>query len=334
MKDEQIKIGVEEIRNIKMTPKEKKLVLENVLTFPISITQPVRSPFTFISIFQKHHFAFYSMASLLVIVLSSGGVAFASQESLPGNILYPIKVSIIEPINSALKFSTESKAKYESKLATERLIEAETLAYQGKLDAPKEKQINDLLAIHTTALDKSIKELKQNKSDEVASSIATNFQVEMNAHAQVLDIINEQKNIGIASSEYAIGQQVENAQISTTARINADKIRVSSNNNNKEDVAQTASEYAKKIESVKTMIDSTTSDLNQITTTSPVKQKIIEDTRKTLDESKKFLNEAHEQNTNGDPKDAYSSVLKSENAAKEADIFFKTGIQLEDKNNN
>ena len=79
------------------------------------------------------------------------GVVFASQESLPNSIFYPLKVNIVEPIRGALTFSHKNKAKYEINLATERLVEAETLAGQGKLDKINEKKLNNLLNKHTVA---------------------------------------------------------------------------------------------------------------------------------------------------------------------------------------
>ncbi|MFA4975812.1 MAG: DUF5667 domain-containing protein [Candidatus Paceibacterota bacterium] len=343
MKNEEIQIGINKIQNIKMTTEEKKLVLENILTSPIAIKKSIPSPYSFqsfVSILQRNHFAYYSMATFLIIVLSSGGIALASQESLPGNILYPIKVSIIEPINSALKFSTEAKAKYESSLATERLIEAETLASRGKLDTSKEKQINDLLAIHTTALDEAINKLhKEDQSSEKAYEIATNFKAEMSAHAQILDIINEQNNtnVGVSTSINLEKQQTEDTQISATARINANKIKVFSKENNKNVVKETQNEYVKKKQSVETMISSTASTLNQSTatssSTSTIKQKIIDNTRETLETSNQFLNNANEQNEKGNEEDAYSSLLDSESRAKEANIFLERGLQLEEENN-
>lgn len=329
MENEKIQIGVDKIKDIKMSTEEKKLVLENILTFPIAIKESIHSPYSFqsfISILQRNHFAYYSMATFLILILSGGGIVFASQESLPGNILYPIKVSIIEPINSALKFSTETKAKYESSLAMERLIEAETLAYQGKLDTSKEKQINDLLDIHTTALNTAINKLqKENKSDEKASEIAINFKAEMSAHAQILDIINEQNNTNVSTS-------------STTARISANKINILEKENNENMIKRTQNEYAKKKQSVEIMIGSTASTLNQSATTSnstsTIKQKIITNTRETLEESSQFLNDANEQNKIGNEENAYSSLLNSESKAKEANIFLERGLQLEKEKNN
>jgi hypothetical protein len=235
MEDEKIKIGISKIQNIKMTEREKENILKNILNFSIQEKKQIKSPYSFLSTFQKNHFAFYSMATFLILVLSGGGVAMASQKSLPGDILYTIKVSVIEPINSSIKFSTEEKAKYESGLAKERIIEAETLAYKGKLDPIKEKQINDLLIAHTNEFDKAINLLNKENQKEKAYSIATNFQYEMDARAESLDVIVKK----IDSKK----EDNNNTQIAITARNNAEKINLSYK---KEEVKEDKKEYAKK----------------------------------------------------------------------------------------
>lgn len=221
MENEKIKNGIKEIQNIRMTKNEKENTLKIILNSPTPI-KPIKSPYSFLSIFPKRYFINYAVAFCLIIVLSGGGIVSASQKSVPGNALYALKVNIIEPINSSLKFSAESKAQYETSLAIERLVEAETLAYQGKLDMPKEKQLNDLLIVHTEAFDKAINKLSKEEQKEKAQIIAKNFQYEMNSHAEALDIITQK-------SDYE--NKEKNIRIAKTARNNAEKINASSEEN-------------------------------------------------------------------------------------------------------
>lgn len=238
--NEKIKIGIDQIQNIKMTEREKENILKNVLNFSVQTEKPIHTPYSFFLTFQKHHFSFYSMATFLILILGGSGVALASQKSLPGDILYPIKVSIVEPINSSLKFSTEEKATYESGLAKERIIEAETLAYKGELDPIKEKQINNLLIAHTTKFDRAITLLHKENKDEKAYSIATNFQYEMDASAESLDSIVKKTD--------SKKEDNDNTQISITARNNAEKIKLSYKKEGSEDKKdeEDKKEYAKK----------------------------------------------------------------------------------------
>ncbi len=202
MQEEKLQKGAEEIRAIKMTTLEKKIILEKVLSSLVG-EQPIKSPY-------KFGFMQYASAFCLLLVLS-GGVVFASGGSLPGNILYPLKVSIVEPIRAALTFSPEAKIQYETGLTTKRLTEAKTLAAEGKLDLPKEQELSALLDIHARAVTKATLELhkkepisttdknsdtKDKKVDNAAATntnVTANSQVGIDAHAELLDIVNGQK---------------------------------------------------------------------------------------------------------------------------------------------
>ena len=209
MEDEKLnlklKTGIVEIRKIAMNALEKEHALKNILHSTVSPLSPVPSPWGFHSftiLIQKNRLLSYVVASCLILVLGGTGAVYASLDSLPGNILYPLKVNIIESVYSTFTFSLEGKAEYESGLATMRLIEAETLADRGELDAEKEKILTVLLESHTTALGKNLGKIQQKqpaedknrkeddeKDRDRADKIINNFQSEMNTHAQLLDTI-------------------------------------------------------------------------------------------------------------------------------------------------
>ncbi len=335
MKDEKLQKGIEEIRKIGMTNDEKNRILKHILHSPI-IDKPVKSPwtaFSFVSSFRKNHLFYYTAISLFII-LSGGGVVVASKGSLPGNILYNLKVSVVEPITGTFIFSPEAKIKYESGLAVKRLVEAETLATENKLDPAKEKQLNDLLISHTTALDKALASVDQTQAteDEQVSEVVSNFHAEMNAHAKILDLITTSQS----SDNIQTQQNERNIQISNTARINGDNIK---NSFKREDPKNenTAEVYDKKKEIVKEIIKSTATKLDENAAaapveSSPIKQSIINDTQTTLKQAEQLLNEADKKDKEGDPQSAYSSLLQSENSAKEAKIFLKAGLELKDGN--
>jgi hypothetical protein len=75
MKNTKTPIGIEEIQKIKMTLEEKERILGNVLSSPIQITKPIKSPYSFISIFQKNQFAYFGVILLLLVVLGGGNLA-------------------------------------------------------------------------------------------------------------------------------------------------------------------------------------------------------------------------------------------------------------------
>jgi hypothetical protein len=224
MKDKKLQKGINEIKNIKMTNSEKELIFSNILTSSPQIIKPIKSTwvdFSFVMMLKRKQLVYYIIIPLFII-LSSGGVVFASVDSLPDSILYPLKVNVVEPIRGALTFSPKNKAKYEVNLATERLIEAETLASQGKLTKSKEKKLNDLLESHTKSLDKTLDVIKKTEPREQTDKIITDFSSKMNVHAEVLNIIKNKKD-----------NNHEDNQISKNAKRNAKKISNESKNNEK-----------------------------------------------------------------------------------------------------
>lgn len=198
MKDEEIKNGINELKKTTMTSLERSQIFENVLNNKnVEKEKPVKSPwiYSFGFFIQRNRVLSYSTLVLLFVVLGSGGFVSASQKSLPGMALYSLKVNLIEPAGSLLKLYPEEKAQYESNLATKRLVEAEVLARENKLDSTKETQINDLLTKHTVALNKAISLSEEDESGEKIYEIAINFQNEMNIHAEKLENTKNQGDI-------------------------------------------------------------------------------------------------------------------------------------------
>ena len=232
MKDKNIKIGISEIKGIVMTDAEKKRIYEGVLS-TVNKPSPVKSPWSFSTIsfiFTRTRFAYYVIIPL-VFVLSGSGAVFASEKSLPNNLLYPLKVKVVEPIKGALKLNPKSKAKYESSLASKRLLEAEVLATENKLDLKKEEKLNRLLVKHTEALNDALEEVNTSEIDEDSESISNNFQIEMNDHARVIDMLTK-KELYKEDNENKEDKKIDkfkDGTISNTARVGAEKIRNISN---------------------------------------------------------------------------------------------------------
>lgn len=316
--EKKLNIGREEILKIKMTHTEKKRLLDTILQ-SASKNSSI-SPYSFLLKFGNYRIAYGVFASFLLVILGTGIVS-ASKASLPGSVLYPLKVDVIEPINKVLLFSPLKKIQYESDLAESRLVEAETLANQGRLDIKNETKLNSLLELHAKNLNEEVEKRRQTSSEnntENEDEIITDFAAKMNAHAGILDVIQDDKNT--ESNEIT-------GRISETARKNADRVNILKNKKENE-----PGKYKKKKEVVQSIIDSTEANLNQQKTDISGKGKtVINNTKKTLENARTFLREAEEENKKEDREKAFEKLLDSENSAKEADIFLKTGLELEKK---
>ena len=337
MENNKLQNGINEVKSIKMTNDEKKIMLQNILKSTQTKTSPWVS-YSFMAILQRNKFVYY-MILPLIFILSGGGVVFASQDSLPNSILYPIKVKVLEPIEGVLISSPISKAKHESNLAKERLVEAEVLANQGKLDLQTEKKINTLISGHTKALNKVLDQINTTSKEIDTSEITTNFRAEMNAHAKILDIIknkyDRKENKDIKNNGNVNNINTDNnlkynnsdidANISSRARFSANKIKDVQDHQDLKNVDN----YKKRKDTIEKLINKINTDI--IDPTKDNKNSVADDTAQTLDEAKKSFEYANSKNKEGDSKEAYKSLLDSESSIKEANILIESYYKSEDK---
>jgi hypothetical protein len=82
-----------------------------------------------------HAWTFRAAVAFAVVLVITGGTAYAAEGALPGDLLYSVKVDVNEPVTGALAFTPEAKAAWHTQVAETRLAEAEALAEKGTLDA-------------------------------------------------------------------------------------------------------------------------------------------------------------------------------------------------------
>jgi hypothetical protein len=85
-------------------------------------------------------FAYMPLVILLAIMIG-GGTTLAAQSSVPGDILYSVKIGVNENIREALTISADSEAKLQANLLEERLEEAQKLQAKGQFTAETESTV-------------------------------------------------------------------------------------------------------------------------------------------------------------------------------------------------
>src|SRR3989338_4881863 len=120
MNDKLAKI-LNKAREVKLTIEEKSLLKSNIMlhmesgAFSEEVIHelPKKSPYIFHSLFGRG-----MVLAVVIIIIASGGVSFAANSSLPGEILYTIKVNINEKIKElTLRTPEEKIAWYQEKIA-------------------------------------------------------------------------------------------------------------------------------------------------------------------------------------------------------------------------
>ena len=87
----------------------------------------------------------------ILLVTSTAGASFAADSALPGEMLYPMKVTVNEGMAGIFVRTPEARATWESSRATRRIEEASKLVRAGKLGEAERNEVVALLEKHTEA---------------------------------------------------------------------------------------------------------------------------------------------------------------------------------------
>ncbi|MDO8495117.1 MAG: DUF5667 domain-containing protein [bacterium] len=132
------------------------------------------------------------------MLLVGGGISAAAENSLPGDPLFPVKVSVNEQIRSALAISNESQAKLDSKLAQRRLEEAEELASEGKLEGEAQGQIEASFEARAESAKKHLAKMEEKGQANAAVEISSDLESSLQAHETILASINVRQEDTVA----------------------------------------------------------------------------------------------------------------------------------------
>lgn len=160
---------------------------------------------------------------LLIALLVSGSVSLASQGSLPGDTLYAVKVHVNENVRGALTLSEKAKANWDVELVNRRLVEAETLAADGHLDADASAKITANFAAYAERAQKRIQALESDNHIAAAADVSSGLEASLRAHERILAQLSKEKS-DVRTVVADLSTKVHGAlNASETARTNAEQ---------------------------------------------------------------------------------------------------------------
>ena len=131
---------------------------------------------------------------LFALVFLTGGITvFAAEFSLPGDLLYPVKIKAAEPLMSVLAFSDEAKAELSVKFTERRLEEAEELAASGKLNTATQYQVVAGLKDNTSRFNELLTKFEKEGDTDTVAEISSELESSLKAHGSVLYQIGESR---------------------------------------------------------------------------------------------------------------------------------------------
>lgn len=152
-----------------------------------------------------------AIVALFILALGGGSAVFASGDSLPGDALYALKISMLEPLVGAFKGTSTAVAIWQANLVTARLSEAEALAGEGRLNDEKREKIEKLLDNHTGAFVSALDEVKKKDSPEKAEGVAGTLTSALIDHVNVLDKIAVEASTTARQNAESVSKLKENA---------------------------------------------------------------------------------------------------------------------------
>lgn len=154
----------------------------------------------------------------LAVVLSGGGVAFAAEQALPGDALYPVKVGVNEEVRAVLAMSDEAKAEWEAERATRRLDEAARLSARGELDQEALAAVESGFRTHADKVRTRIAAFEQRGEAAAAAKVSSAFEGSLRAHERILARLAEDDRDAEAGSLAAAVEDETDAAAETRSR--------------------------------------------------------------------------------------------------------------------
>jgi len=128
----------------------------------------------------------YASALALVLVLGlGGGSAFAAEGSVPGELLYVVKLGLNEPVYAALATSIDAKASWHAEAAERRMKEAEVLSARGSLTSAIKVELESNLEEHAGNVEESLAAV-EDEDPVLAADIAARFESSLAAHSALI----------------------------------------------------------------------------------------------------------------------------------------------------
>lgn len=204
---------IQSAKQIKLSPEKKDLIRAHIQDFieltPITKTasKPTLSPF--VSRVSVSYFSKAISFALIVLIAGGGTISYASEDTLPGDTLYTVKVNVKEPLEEKLAFTPQAKLEVKTKQVEKRLTEAQTLLQNNDTSPEKHKEVEDRVEKQVEEISQTITELQEKGDVETILSTTSKLQPVLKAHQEAL-----KKEVAENSSEET---SKENSEIETVS---------------------------------------------------------------------------------------------------------------------
>lgn len=188
---------IKKFTDIKLSKEEKALAKQNLVNFmaknPARLNNRLSEGGYFASFRSAFQNFFIKPLGAVLSILIVGGVStsLAAQGSMPGDMLYPVKLKFNEKIQEMVQFSNKGQAQVALTHAENRLKEAEKLAEQGKLNIDTKNELEANFEAKIKKTKDLVKKEHEEKDEASAKEIKDNLKKSLKTHQEVLTKLAE-----------------------------------------------------------------------------------------------------------------------------------------------
>jgi hypothetical protein len=128
-----------------------------------------------------------AMCAVLLVGAGGGGVAYAAEDAMPEDVLYPVKLHFNEPLVGAFHRSPERRADWEQRRLGRRLREAEHLSNRPEFTGKRREMLEQRIEKRVEVFQESIEKVPEEKRAEIEQR----FQKRFDQHQDFLEKIEE-----------------------------------------------------------------------------------------------------------------------------------------------
>jgi hypothetical protein len=193
---------IQSAKHIKLSQEKKDFIrarVENFMDYN-PITRTTSSPFSVpkISVF---NFSKAISFALIILVASGGTISYASENTLPGDTLYTVKVNVKEPLEQKLAITPEAKLGVKTKQVEKRLTEAQTLLEKNDTSPEKHKEVEVRVTKQVEEISETITLLQEKGDVETILATTSKLQPVLKAHQEALQEVAHSEDTKIALSK-------------------------------------------------------------------------------------------------------------------------------------
>lgn len=189
-----------EAHSLRLLAREKEALRQRILAHGAAPQQARPS-------FLLSPFVRFVAAPLALVLLISVPVTYAAQVSGPGDLLYPLELLIVEPIEETLHFSAEAAVPYHTARLEERLEELQDTDALTQGDAEKLETLVENVEEHAKAITQA---LATTTDTEEKIKYLVKAKAIVEAHEEVLETFDSSTS-DLASSSDEMAEAIEEA---------------------------------------------------------------------------------------------------------------------------